>query len=115
MPRKRFPGHALLGRAPEGSPGRPPGPGSPDTLPDERRSGSPGTPPNGSPDTPRKRSPTGPPPTTARVLVVDDGPTVAEVVAGHLDRAGYIVDRADDGPTRSPGPPRTGRTWWCWT
>ncbi|MFE8014019.1 response regulator transcription factor [Streptomyces antibioticus] len=35
----------------------------------------------------------------ARVLVVDDDPTVAEVVAGYLDRAGYTVDRADDGPT----------------
>ncbi|MFZ3554781.1 response regulator transcription factor [Streptomyces sp. BH055] len=34
----------------------------------------------------------------ARVLVVDDDPTVAEVVAGYLDRAGYRVDRADDGP-----------------
>ncbi|WP_200308692.1 response regulator transcription factor [Streptomyces adelaidensis] len=35
----------------------------------------------------------------ARVLVVDDDPTVAEVVAGYLDRAGYAVDRAGDGPT----------------
>ncbi|GGJ16317.1 response regulator transcription factor [Streptomyces brasiliensis] len=34
----------------------------------------------------------------ARVLVVDDDPTVAEVVAGYLDRAGYVVDRAEDGP-----------------
>ncbi|MFP3988932.1 response regulator [Streptomyces sp. E11-3] len=32
-----------------------------------------------------------------RVLVVDDDPTVAEVVAGYLDRAGYYVDRAEDG------------------
>ncbi|MFC9277985.1 response regulator transcription factor [Streptomyces collinus] len=32
-----------------------------------------------------------------RVLVVDDDPTVAEVVAGYLDRAGYAVDRAVDG------------------
>ncbi|MET8830509.1 response regulator transcription factor [Streptomyces sp. NPDC004610] len=45
-----------------------------------------------------------PPPPTApaaparRVLVVDDDPTVAEVVAGYLDRAGYLVDRAGDGP-----------------
>ncbi|MFG3383027.1 response regulator transcription factor [Streptomyces sp. NPDC047999] len=36
--------------------------------------------------------------TAARVLVVDDDPTVAEVVAGYLDRAGYAVDRAGDGP-----------------
>ncbi|GDY75367.1 hypothetical protein SAV31267_048520 [Streptomyces avermitilis] len=35
----------------------------------------------------------------ARVLVVDDDPTVAEVVSGYLDRAGYVVDRAEDGPT----------------
>ncbi|MCB5907498.1 response regulator transcription factor [Streptomyces pinistramenti] len=34
-----------------------------------------------------------------RVLVVDDDPTVAEVVTGYLDRAGYDVDRAGDGPT----------------
>ncbi|MFJ9174333.1 response regulator transcription factor [Streptomyces sp. NPDC102360] len=45
--------------------------------------------------------PTGPAPDdgAGRVLVVDDDPTVAEVVAGYLDRAGYRVDRADDGPT----------------
>ncbi|NEC29652.1 response regulator transcription factor [Streptomyces sp. SID8111] len=35
---------------------------------------------------------------STRVLVVDDDPTVAEVVAGYLDRAGYVVDRAGDGP-----------------
>jgi DNA-binding response OmpR family regulator len=40
-----------------------------------------------------------PPPTgPARILVVDDDPTVAEVVAGYLVRAGHVVDRADDGP-----------------
>lgn len=33
-----------------------------------------------------------------RVLVVDDDPTVTEVVAGYLDRAGFAVDRAGDGP-----------------
>ncbi|WP_441248479.1 response regulator transcription factor [Kitasatospora sp. McL0602] len=32
-----------------------------------------------------------------RILVVDDDPTVAEVVAGYLTRAGYQVDRAADG------------------
>jgi len=36
--------------------------------------------------------------TGARVLVVDDDPTVAEVVTGYLDLAGYVVDRAGDGP-----------------
>ncbi|MFJ3306529.1 response regulator transcription factor [Streptomyces sp. NPDC086549] len=35
----------------------------------------------------------------ARVLVVEDDPTVAEVVSGYLDRAGYVVDRAPDGPS----------------
>ncbi|TDC21222.1 response regulator transcription factor [Streptomyces sp. 8K308] len=32
-----------------------------------------------------------------RVLVVDDDPTVTEVVAGYLGRAGFVVDRAADG------------------
>lgn len=32
-----------------------------------------------------------------RVLVVDDDPTVAEVAAGYLERAGYDVERAGDG------------------
>lgn len=35
----------------------------------------------------------------ARVLVVEDDPTVAEVVSSYLNRAGYVVDRAPDGPT----------------
>ncbi|MCT2591496.1 response regulator transcription factor [Streptomyces sp. N2-109] len=34
-----------------------------------------------------------------RILVVDDDPTVTEVVSGYLDRAGFLVDRAGDGPT----------------
>lgn len=34
-----------------------------------------------------------------RVLVVDDDPTVSEVVAGYLDRAGFAVDVAADGPS----------------
>ncbi|MFE9696220.1 response regulator transcription factor [Streptomyces sp. NPDC006270] len=33
-----------------------------------------------------------------RVLVVDDDPTVAEVVVGYLRRAGYAVEQAGDGP-----------------
>ncbi|MEU3496146.1 response regulator transcription factor [Kitasatospora cineracea] len=37
------------------------------------------------------------PPEPARVLVVDDDPTVGEVVAGYLTRAGHLVDRAEDG------------------
>ena len=32
-----------------------------------------------------------------RILVVEDDPTVAEVVAGYLNRAGYVVERAADG------------------
>ncbi|MDK1476807.1 response regulator transcription factor [Streptomyces sp. 549] len=38
------------------------------------------------------------PPAPRRVLVVDDDPTVREVVAGYLERAGFTVDHADDGP-----------------
>ncbi|WEH32223.1 response regulator transcription factor [Streptomyces sp. AM 4-1-1] len=33
-----------------------------------------------------------------RILVVDDDPTVAEVVVGYLERAGYEVEWAEDGP-----------------
>ncbi|MFF6827657.1 response regulator transcription factor [Streptomyces longwoodensis] len=43
-------------------------------------------------------TPTPTPARPARILVVDDDPTVAEVVTGYLDRAGYVVDRAGDGP-----------------
>ncbi|GAA3507503.1 response regulator transcription factor [Streptomyces showdoensis] len=39
-------------------------------------------------------SPTPPP---ARILVVDDDPTVAEVVTGYLHRAGHAVEHAADG------------------
>ncbi|MGW3268566.1 response regulator transcription factor [Streptomyces sp. NPDC001056] len=55
------------------------------------RAGAP-DPAAGNPDPDRERG-------RARVLVVDDDPTVSEVVAGYLDRAGYAVERADDGPT----------------
>jgi DNA-binding response OmpR family regulator len=34
---------------------------------------------------------------TTRVLVVDDDPTVAEVVTGYLLRAGYLVEQTSDG------------------
>ncbi|MFG2981258.1 response regulator transcription factor [Streptomyces sp. NPDC048258] len=37
--------------------------------------------------------------TAARVLVVDDDPTVSEVVSGYLERAGFTVHRAADGPS----------------
>ncbi|THA56829.1 response regulator transcription factor [Streptomyces sp. A1136] len=35
----------------------------------------------------------------ARILVVDDDPTVSEVVAQYLRRAGFTVEEAGDGPT----------------
>jgi DNA-binding response OmpR family regulator len=35
----------------------------------------------------------------SRVLVVDDDPTVAEVVAAYLERAGFVVNHAPDGPS----------------
>ncbi|WP_371655592.1 MULTISPECIES: response regulator transcription factor [unclassified Streptomyces] len=34
----------------------------------------------------------------SRILVVDDDPTVAEVVTGYLERAGYEVEHVGDGP-----------------
>ncbi|MFE9286059.1 MULTISPECIES: response regulator transcription factor [Streptomyces] len=60
-----------------------------------------GRPPEGSSGRPAEPPPSGSPaaPAPARVLVVDDDPTVAEVVAGYLERAGHVVDRAGDGPT----------------
>ncbi|WP_413230067.1 response regulator transcription factor [Kitasatospora herbaricolor] len=42
-------------------------------------------------------SPATAPAPASRILVVDDDPTVAEVVTGYLLRAGYRVDRAADG------------------
>ncbi|WP_438290720.1 response regulator transcription factor [Streptomyces sp. HUAS TT7] len=36
--------------------------------------------------------------TESRILVVDDDPTVAEVVTGYLERAGHTVELAADGP-----------------
>ncbi|MFJ2957624.1 response regulator transcription factor [Streptomyces sp. NPDC087270] len=44
-------------------------------------------------------SPTPPRDARRRVLVVDDDPTVAEVVASYLDRAGFAVERVADGPS----------------
>ncbi|WMX43632.1 response regulator transcription factor [Streptomyces roseicoloratus] len=37
------------------------------------------------------------PESRARILVVDDDPTVAEVVTGYLERAGFAVEHAADG------------------
>ncbi|MFD0375461.1 response regulator transcription factor [Streptomyces sp. NPDC127112] len=47
--------------------------------------------------TPPPATPATPAP-SARVLVVDDDPTVAEVVTGYLRRAGHSVHHAADGP-----------------
>ncbi|MFD5325206.1 response regulator transcription factor [Streptomyces sp. NPDC127092] len=43
-------------------------------------------------------SESGGPESRARILVVDDDPTVAEVVTGYLERAGFAVEQAADGP-----------------
>lgn len=43
----------------------------------------------------------------ARVLVVDDDPTVAEVVTGYLRRAGHDVEHAADGPAALDAAART--------
>ncbi|MFG2616279.1 response regulator [Streptomyces sp. NPDC048507] len=43
----------------------------------------------------------------ARVLVVDDDPTVSEVVAGYLRRAGFAVEEAGDGPAALEAAART--------
>ncbi|MDT9688974.1 response regulator transcription factor [Streptomyces sp. P9(2023)] len=37
--------------------------------------------------------------TPPHILVVDDDPTVAEVVTGYLERAGFTVDQVADGPS----------------
>ncbi|MFI5806413.1 response regulator transcription factor [Streptomyces sp. NPDC051561] len=47
---------------------------------------------------PAPTSATTPTPAPHRVLVVDDDPTVAEVVTGYLRRAGFAVRQAADGP-----------------
>ncbi|WP_399139351.1 response regulator transcription factor [Streptomyces sp. NBUA17] len=66
-------------------------PAPPGGRPSQGASGRPAeAPPDGFPAAPA--------PAPARVLVVDDDPTVAEVVAGYLERAGHVVDRAGDGP-----------------
>lgn len=51
----------------------------------------------------------------ARILVVDDDPTVSEVVAGYLRRAGFAVEEAGDGPAALDAAGRAARTWWSWT
>ncbi len=50
-----------------------------------------------------------------RVLVVEDDPTVAEVVVRYLVREGYRVEAVADGawPCNRPWPTRP--SWWCST
>ncbi|MFJ5817025.1 response regulator transcription factor [Streptomyces sp. NPDC093108] len=60
-----------------------------------------GVPPSGEASTEENPPPGGTPsgaPARGHVLVVDDDPTVAEVVTGYLTAAGYDVARAADGP-----------------
>ena len=47
----------------------------------------------------------------ASVLVVDDEPTIGEVVARYLERAGYETRVARDGRPRSKPRRRLGPTW----
>ncbi|WP_329377463.1 response regulator transcription factor [Streptomyces sp. NBC_01351] len=49
-----------------------------------------------------------PPSPSGRVLVVDDDPTVAEVVTGYLRRAGFAVEHAADGLAALAS---AGRSW----
>ena len=54
--------------------------------------------------------------TRGSVLVVDDEPTIAEVVSRYLQRAGYQTRVAGDGPdalAQSSAP--SAPTWWCST
>ena len=50
-----------------------------------------------------------------QVLVVDDDPTVSDVVRRYLEQAGCDVPLAADGPTRSPRSPPSRPTWSCST
>ena len=53
---------------------------------------------------------------TARVLIIEDDPNVAEVVARYLEREGYRVEIAADGRGRARGGPwPTCPTWSCST
>jgi DNA-binding response OmpR family regulator len=43
----------------------------------------------------------------ARILVVDDEPPILELVAGYLEREGWVVDQAGDGPAALDAARRT--------
>lgn len=49
--------------------------------------------------------------TAPRVLVVDDDPTVSDVVCRYLERAGFAVGRAVDGPAALADARLTRPTW----
>ena len=49
------------------------------------------------------------------VLVVDDEPTITDVVSRYLERAGYTLVRPRMAPLRSSLPGRHARTSWCST
>lgn len=51
----------------------------------------------------------------AHVLVVDDDPTVAEVVAGYLHRAATTSDARPTARPRSRTSHAAARTWSSWT
>lgn len=50
-----------------------------------------------------------------RVLVVDDDPTVSDVVRRYLERAEYEVTLAVDGPAALAAVAGSAPTWSCWT
>ena len=49
------------------------------------------------------------------VLVVDDEPTITDVVSRYLERAGYDTRSAADGAAAPSLPGRHARTSWCST
>ena len=77
----------------------------PDPSPPSSADGAPparparGAPASGMAPTAQGGGPASCAPVRGHVLVVDDDPTVAEVVAGYLTGAGYTVARAANGPT----------------
>ena len=49
------------------------------------------------------------------ILVVDDEPTITEVVSRYLERAGYATRVAATARTRCASPARSAPTSWCST
>ena len=47
------------------------------------------------------------------VLVVDDEPTVTDVLSRYLEHAGYSAHVAADGPSALEVANESTRTWWC--